>query len=309
MAKGTFTNRSGFANDAEFRVWGQKISDIFAACGLVKHWANFDWATVLKPTNPNNSTNQEIWRFDDSLQATKPVFIKLWFGTSQSYDYLGGLWVQISNGADGSGNLNGTVISMQRKIQFGATTSNWDQTDWANIWSGGEGNRLFMMLNYDSDWLNQGYINGGLCIERTRNADGTVNGDALAMFCWHYTSAPNQGYYESNQVLDFVDVIAHNFNTRVAAMNVLRTDFDATFYNGFVSTIPVYPCKLGSLLYNPMLTMLACYDRDFVNDITTKITHYGIERTYLKIGYGGEFWKWNVYDQNRGRTRGLLLWE
>lgn len=310
MAKGQFLNRHGFADTAAFRIVMKKYSDIFEACGFVKHWSNFDWSTVNKPGAPQNSAASEVWRMDDALQATKPVFIKIWYGSSESYDYLFSIWIQVSNGVDGSGNLNGTVIGRQRRIQA-FTTSYWDSVDWSNIWSGGESNRLFMMINFTSDWLGVGQVSGGFAIERLRNADGSVNGDGVATFFWHYSHSSNDGMgYESNQVLDFVDVIPHVMNSRVAAMNVLNYNLDATFYNGIVSTIPVYPCKAGALLYNPMLTMLGCLDRDFVNDITTKITHYGVERTYLKIGYGGEFFKWNCNDQNqRARTRGLILWE
>lgn len=62
--------------DAAFRTWGLAYNAKLAAAGLVQtaDTGQIDWATVLAATAINTVQGYEIWRFDDALQATVPVF-------------------------------------------------------------------------------------------------------------------------------------------------------------------------------------------------------------------------------------------
>lgn len=94
------------STDADFRVWGKAVSDGIAAVGLVKvpDTGSVNWETALRPTMLNGIGGFEIWRFDDALQATAPVFIKIEYGTASSTGMsLPGIWVTLSRGTDGSG--------------------------------------------------------------------------------------------------------------------------------------------------------------------------------------------------------------
>ena len=102
----TWTN----ADDAGFRVWGSAISAGLAAVGLVKVAVTgaVDWGTVVRGTSVASGTpwGFEVWRFDDALQATHPVFIKIEYGGSNSSTVTQSapaIWVTVSRGVDAAG--------------------------------------------------------------------------------------------------------------------------------------------------------------------------------------------------------------
>ena len=61
-------------NDADFRLWGGGISAQLAAVGMVQtsDTGQANWATAVGADSP-----YEVWRFNDALQATKPIFFRL----------------------------------------------------------------------------------------------------------------------------------------------------------------------------------------------------------------------------------------
>jgi len=64
-----------------------------------------NWTTATKPGS-NTTTDYEIWRFNDSLQGTAPIFIKLFYGTGVSTSYPA-MKIQVGTGSNGSGTLTG----------------------------------------------------------------------------------------------------------------------------------------------------------------------------------------------------------
>ena len=75
------------ADDATFRTWGSGIAAQFAAVGLVQtaDTGQINWTTVARP-GVGSYGGYEIWRFNDSFQATAPVFIKLEYGVGTAAD-------------------------------------------------------------------------------------------------------------------------------------------------------------------------------------------------------------------------------
>lgn len=115
--------------DGEFRAWGSAISAGLAAVGMVKVAATgtIDWATVVRGTATTAGTawGFEVWRFDDALQATHPVFIKIEYGGSNSstaVQSVPAIWVTVSRGVDGSGTPT-NVLAPRRPCQSTATSS------------------------------------------------------------------------------------------------------------------------------------------------------------------------------------------
>lgn len=306
MAKERFLLPFGFDDDDGYRNWGSTISAKFGLCGFAKtaDTGQVDWTVAVRPGGTNQTPHYEIWQFTDALQATKPVFIKVIYGLGD-YTTTGTIFIQVATATNGTGGLSG-LIGRQRRIVYGY--SSYYTNQFSNIFSGGEGNRMAMFLFFDTQWFGN-YVYGGFIIERTRNADGTVNGNGVATFFWHYPNGNNESRSHTNQVIEFDSLIPSVWNDQPAALNVLENGQDATFYNGKVSVISVYPVKQGSLMFNPLLGVLGCLSRDFVDDITTQIDYYGATRTYLKVGYGGEMFKFNLNQNQRERTRMLILWE
>ena len=112
----TWTN----ADDAGFRAWGSAISAGLAAVGLVKVpvTGTVNWATAVRGATVA-SWGFEIWRFDDALQATHPVFIKVEYGAGNSSTVgqsVPQLWVTIGKGSDGAGGIV-NILAPRRTCQ------------------------------------------------------------------------------------------------------------------------------------------------------------------------------------------------
>lgn len=109
--------------DARFRAWGSAISAALAAMGLVKtaDTGQIDWASVARPAGSNAVAGFEIWRFNDGLQATLPVFIKLEYGTGATNTGCS-WWVTVGMATDGAGALTGAITTRQQTSMGTAIT-------------------------------------------------------------------------------------------------------------------------------------------------------------------------------------------
>jgi hypothetical protein len=118
--------------DADFRAWGADYKTHLAAIGCVQtaDTGQINWATATRPTTPvNTAAGYEIWRFNDALQATAPIFFKLEYGTGGSTNaavgsQAPGMWLTVGTGSDGAGNITG-VVSVRRQLH---TTSSGTST-------------------------------------------------------------------------------------------------------------------------------------------------------------------------------------
>lgn len=103
--------------DTDFRAWGAEWSAGLLAVGLT-HTADtgqINWTTVTIPGS--GSAGYETWRFNDTLQATKPIFIRFDYGGAVGTPQI---WAQIGTGTDGAGNLTGAVSTPLAPINPGS---------------------------------------------------------------------------------------------------------------------------------------------------------------------------------------------
>ena len=132
---------SSCTTDAIFRETGQKFAAAFAAIGLVKvpFTGQINWATVAKPATANTVQGYELWRFDDALQATAPVFIRVGYGGGYAASYFS-LNLQIGTGHDGAGNLTGTVSAAGWTSPYTAQGAPYP------FWVAGDAGRLLVSM-------------------------------------------------------------------------------------------------------------------------------------------------------------------
>lgn len=113
MSISSFFAAADQTNDATFRAWGGGMSAALAAIGLALAETNINWLTVTKPAL-NTYAGYEVWRFNDALQATVPVFFRIRYGTNtntqwQMYELLvGQSWTA---GGNIGGNTSNTWVS------------------------------------------------------------------------------------------------------------------------------------------------------------------------------------------------------
>lgn len=108
------------SSDATFRAWGSDLSTRFATAGLVQttDTGQINWVTATRP-GAIAFAGYEIWRFNDTLQATSPVFIKVEYGTANNTT-VPALRITVSSGTDGAGTPTGLVTTA--RLAYTATT-------------------------------------------------------------------------------------------------------------------------------------------------------------------------------------------
>lgn len=172
MAFDTRTLPAFLGTDAEFRTWASGIAAQIAAMGLVKHTdsGQINLATVARPAI-NTYAGYEIYRFDDALQATKPVYIKIEYGIAAVADRPS-LAFTVGTGTNGAGTLNSQVGSRRTLLPTGSKLS-------GNILSSycsGSNERLSLCTHLDPSSTLALFIN----IERTKDSAGDPTNDGIA---------------------------------------------------------------------------------------------------------------------------------
>ena len=91
------------SSDATFRAWGSDIAARLATAGLIQtaDTGQINWVTVLRPA-ASAYGGYEVWRFDDTLQGTSPVFMKIEYGSSNN-QATPALRITVSSGTNGAG--------------------------------------------------------------------------------------------------------------------------------------------------------------------------------------------------------------
>lgn len=118
MTKQTYNSMVTHTDDATFRAWGLQLSNALQACGLVKtaDTGQVNWASVTRP-GTGIAGGYEIYRFNDALQATAPVFLKLEYGTAASSATNPTLWITVGVGSNGAGTIStpntGRLLAMR----------------------------------------------------------------------------------------------------------------------------------------------------------------------------------------------------
>lgn len=93
-------------NDADFRAWAGDLHNALITAGLVAtaDTGQADFTTVARP--PVFSSVYKVYRFDDTLQGTRPVFLRINYGTGSNALYPAFSFV-LGSGSDGSGDITG----------------------------------------------------------------------------------------------------------------------------------------------------------------------------------------------------------
>lgn len=172
MTTQTWVSAIAHSNDADFRAWGSELSAKFAAAGLVKHTdtGQINWSTVTRPT-ANTAGGFEIWRFDDPLQATAPIYLKLEYGTGINATYPQ-IWLTVGTGTNGSGTLNGTV-SDRNPVAFSNAVTAGNYPSYLGVAPGFVG----LLLKAGASGASTGFA--FFAVSRTHDTAGAATGNGF----------------------------------------------------------------------------------------------------------------------------------
>lgn len=259
------------ATDAEFRAWGKGISDKLAAAGLIQtaDTGQIDWTTVLKPTLTGTAQGYEIWRFDDGLQATAPVFFKIEYGSSPTAVNNVGIWITFGTGSNGSGTITGNPSA-----RIVITTTGASANLQTCYWCGGD-NRFVAALfcagtgaGTDKQVL--------LSFERSVDAAGVPTGDAvLIAFKNGQTSGVIVQHFAWSPATGTLTATEASLGTVMPAAGTGTTGADVALYPDF---------HQHGLFFNPGKNFLAYFHGAITQGVPFNFTFYGASLRYMPVG-------------------------
>lgn len=180
------------SNDATWRAYAQFIHDILDDAGFVQttDTGQADLGSMTMPSaGVGNATAYEIWRFDDALQATSPIFFKIQFGCSTSNRMT--LWITIGKGSDGAGDITDVIITQQQVGMGQGSASNS-----VSVGSGKDGAWINILchayISTSSQYSNAWF---GFSFERSKNSDGDDTADGLLVYFFSYGSTSSVGQH------------------------------------------------------------------------------------------------------------------
>lgn len=294
MATTIFSQAENMSSDALFR---QKGSGYSAAIqlGLVKVTSvgEIDWVTVTKPVSTGVSAGFEMFRFDDALQATYPVFIRVDYASAGSVQALG-LWFTVGVGHDGSGNLVGPSLAVMKLAPTSAITNGQTSLSYFSV----ANNYLNMFMNLGAA-SSLAATCGYFSIERTKDASGVDTAEGFLVMSTTTGAASSQW---RQQVL--FPTSGGTIETSIGCIlpNV------GTGANG--SQVAIYPCfQSKGVFLNPGLNAFGYHHANITALVPISVTVYSGTHTYLPIGAAAE--QFGVRSGPGGTSGSALLmrWE
>lgn len=123
MATQSFTLTSyDFSSSTGIRSQGSQISTALQDAGLTKtsDTGQINWTTTT------TGSGYEVYRFNDTLQSTQPLYLLFQYSASTSWQYISS--ITMGTGTNGAGSLTGGVTALSYAGTAGTTstaTGNW----------------------------------------------------------------------------------------------------------------------------------------------------------------------------------------
>lgn len=208
-----FTNAAGATYTAGYFQFMKALRDGLVACGMVQttDTGQLDLTTLDTDTavpaalGANSISGFIILRMNDTLQATKPFFIKLRVHTAASSSNLAGLHIQYGSGTDGAGNLTG-YGSSGAYLPYVSHNTGQNFSNRRHAYCSGNGSEFAFHIRDSPNVINNSDLSIMLTIERTRDELGAYDGEGVLIQLiygwqgsvmtgnsWYYAVLPTNG--------------------------------------------------------------------------------------------------------------------
>lgn len=160
--------------DADYRTFCQGAHNALVSIGTLVQTADTGQLNLSTVTRPSIGTyaGYEIFRFNDALQATVPIFVKVEYGSSATAVTIPALGVTCGSGTDGAGNL---TFAGPRIYGGPGQATSWPR-QWKPLLACGNPSGFALSLNIDPTGSGNSY-DAFLSVERTRDANGIATSD------------------------------------------------------------------------------------------------------------------------------------
>jgi hypothetical protein len=246
------------------------VGDNMAAFGMVRtaDTGQTDSGSLTSTSGSNTVIGYQIYRFNDTLQSTTPVFIRVEYGSGAS-NSIPAIWITVGFSTDGAGNITGTNKSVRTQLMSGTFL------DAAVPGSFCSGDSSRFCVNLFGNTGAAGTYSFGFAIERSKASDGTDNADGVIINGW---------VGATNTVTGNIFLPASgNIRAAISAFGVAMVSPGSMADGSDIGFVPVFPQgKKG--LENPGTNMLfyTIADTAALNPIPVLLR--GTNHTYLPLG-------------------------
>lgn len=270
---------------ATFKSTGQNIcAALDAVMVRVTTTGDIDWNTVAAPTSIGQYRGFQVYRVNDSLHSTHPLYLKIEFGTSGLSTNSYGLKVTIAKAVDAAGAMT--------SILFGPTeisTSTFYATPTNSYATNGASSGLGLAIVPSS-------TNGGsvFLLERARDSVGNIIGDA---FYLGYKATMTGAW-----VNRFYDYTLGTYNNIAGGIGCIPLSLAADISLANATITPYFPVACispGGTFWIPRMVLVGARADCALASVITSLFDSG---NYMGLGPAGQ-----NYDQRGSAYSSIML--
>lgn len=270
------------STDARFRAMSQFVEDTLVTVGGWKVTPDTGQtlpSALAHPTAINQKQGYRIYRMNDPLQTTFPVFLRIDFGSTANNALTPGYWLTIGTGSDGVGNITGILLNGGATVNAtvnGSNASNPVGTAALSYGSADPG-RFSICLCSNSV---SAFTTVIFTLERSKDAIGNDTGDGLQLI---YKTGGNSGFMDASRYIRFSGTqpaLEPCLHYILSSKNPGQMFFPGDVGVGIVILI-------ASIAQQPGTNMLVTNSGDVTADSTISLTLYSHIRTYVHCGIVG----------------------
>lgn len=288
--------KDNFTTDAEFRLLATLVHDHFVAAGLVQtaDSGQINLASVVKPAAITTVAGYEVWRFDDTLAGSFPIYFKIEYASNGTSANNAAFWITVGTGSDGAGTITSTALAnagtVQARKQISVATTGAASgivlPCYFDYMSDGTGFTLAMWPSATSALGGMGFG-----IERIRDYDGSATSDGFNMFYFAQTTTTGTAGFDGRMFL------AGSLQPTVQislwpSPQLTLAPLNTSAVMG--TTLYPWPVFTGVLprLGGPSQLFFGLGRNDLATGVTFTLPHYGTSHTWVSLGAGGSASGW-----------------
>jgi hypothetical protein len=270
MAARSFATPFINTGDAVFRAWIGEIHAALIAYGWVQtsDTGQINFSTVTSPAAVTTFQGFAVYRMNDSLQATCPVYMRIDFGSGSTAAHVS--WkVQVTiGGTNGAGTLTGNVSAPQTYQATNTAATN------DTMRTCGSSSRFSLTWGGTTDTY------GAFGVERDQSTAGADTDLGVNFLSCTSRTTPRSQFLETAGGTGVVDTFWYCLISAQASQSG----------GGNVGVAPIR-CQLGPFR-NPVKMFAFAAAADFVNGTTNPVVIYGVTRTYAMVKNGTTAISW-----------------
>lgn len=264
---------------ANFQSWAGAIHSAITAFGWVQTSDTGQTVPSAAASVPSNAYNYVIYKANDSLAASMPIYLKFEYGYSSTSPRIR---MTVGTSSNGSGTITGNVVS-SAPWEITTLESNQGSTTFPCFFSGDAGN--FRMYMWQSPVINTGVF---FSIARSVNSSGAGTSDYFTVLSAsaYYGVGPNTGLWQQTISSSYVYFRENGF------IGIGITAGSGTgAASGTVAAYPIFPHigKIG----NPLLDVMGACGSDVADGATVTVASmYGSTHSYIALKSPSTAWQY-----------------